>query len=448
MEQAAGLSFTLEPHSLDVGAAEERATFGRLQMRANDCCLTEGVAPHESNELLLGPYVSGYHLAEWLMWNWWRLLWESPPRGGPSREWAFSHCLSSIGEGYVWPNVVISSDGCRAVTIASRTADAAPGLYRYVGAPDWQIVSTEQLRTGMRRLVRSVLERLDNARLADTNLHRLWRDVEMASKDERTARLRRVEARLGLDPNEVDEAVIQASCAAAESLGANALEELAADPAGDSPTTLPTMKTMGQSARECGFDAQPRDAAELRQRDSLPTWGSVAAWRVGVAAARSLREQEALDGEPIDNGRLSELFGATKTALEQTATHAQTLSFLLTDRGRSRLVLRSKWEAGRRFALARLLGDHLLAAGEPLLPATGAHTYRQKAQRAFAAELLCPYHAVVDFLGADRSEDRCNEAATHFQVSSLAIATLLANNEGQEQASVAAHSPPSLAGIW
>ena len=174
----------------------------------------------------------------------------------------------------------------------------------------------------------------------------------------------------------------------------------------------------------------------------------IAAWRVGVAAARSLREQEALDGEPIDNGRLSELFGTTKTALEQTASHAQRMSFLLTNRGRSRLVLRSKWEVGRRFALARLLGDHLLAAGEPLLPATGAHTYRQKAQRAFAAELLCPYHAVVDFLGADRSEDRCNEAATHFNVSSLAIATLLANNEGQEQASVAAYSPPSLAGIW
>ncbi len=448
MAQAAGLSFTLDPRSLDVGAAEEMATFGRLQMRVNDRCLTEGVAPHESNELLFGPYVSGYHLAEWLMWNWWRLLWESPPRGGLNREWAFSHCLSSIGEGYVWPNVVISSDGCRAVTVSSRTSDAAPGLYRYVGAPDWQIISTEQLRMGMRGLVRSVLQRLDNAQLADTNLHRLWRDVELASKDERTARLRRVEARLGLDPNEVDEAVIQASCAAAESLGANALEELAADPAADSPTTLPTMKTVGQSARECGFDAQPRDAAELRQRDGLPTWGSVAAWRVGIAAARSLREQEALDGEPIDNGRLSELFGTRKTALEQTATHAQTLSFLLTDRGRSRLVLRSKWEVGRRFALARLLGDHLLAAGEPLLPATGAHTYRQKVQRAFAAELLCPYHAVVDFLGADRSEDRCNEAATHFNVYSLAIATLLANNEGQEQASVAAHSPSSLAGIW
>ena len=448
MAQAAGLSFTLAPHSLDVGAAEERATFGRLQMRVNGRCLTEGVAPHDSNELLSGPYVSGYHLAEWLLWNWWRLLWESPPPTETSREWLFSHCLSSIGEGYVWPNIVISSDGCRAVAVSSRTLDAAPGLYRYVGAPGWETVSMEQLRTGMRSLVRSVLGRLDSARLADTNLHRLWRDVDVASEDGQIARLRRVEARLGHDPNEVDEAVIQASCEAAEGMGANALEELAADPSAHSPETLPTLKAMGQSAKECGFDAQPRDAAELSLRDPMPTWGSVAAWRVGVAAARSLRKQEALDGEPIDNKRLCELFGTTKTALEQAATHAQRLSFLLTDSGRSRLVLRSKWEVGRRFALARLLGDHLLAAGEPLLPATGAHTYRQKAQRAFAAELLCPYDAVVDFLGTDRSEDRCNEAAAHFQVSSLAIDTLLANNEGRWQANAAAHSPPSPSGIW
>ena len=451
MEQAAGLSFTLEPHALDVGAAEEKATFGRLQLRVNGRCLTEGVADDGGNELLPGPYVSGYHLAEWLLWNWWRLLWESPPANEPSREWMFSHCLSSIGEGYVWPNIVISSDGCRAVAVSSRTLDAAPGLYRYVGAPALETVPTAHLQAGIRRLAHSVLERLDNAQLADTNLHRLWRDVEQASEDEQTARLRRVEARLGHDPNDVDEAVIQASCDAAESLGASALEELAADPGTHSPKTLPTMKVLGQSAKEGGFDVQPQDAAKLRQRGSLPTWGSVPAWRVGVAAARSLRKQEALDGKPIDNKRLSELFGATKTALERAAKHTQRLSFLLTDGGHSRVVLRSKWETGRRFALARLLGDHLLAGGEPLLPATSAYTYRQKAQRAFAAELLCPYDAAVEFLGADRSEDRCTEAAAHFNVSSLAIGHVLANNEGQRQGAVTAQSPPHSGGnslIW
>ena len=157
-----------------------------------------------------------------------------------------------------------------------------------------------------------------------------------------------------------------------------------------------------------------------------------------------MRKQEALNGEAIDSNRLSKLFGTTKTALEQGNKHTQRLSFMLTDGGRSRLALRSKWETGRRFGLARLLGDHLLAVGEPLLPATRAYTYRQKAQRAFAAELLSPYEAVVEFLGADRSEERCNEAAALFNVSPRAIGTLLVNNEGQRQGALSAHSPPNL----
>ena len=81
----------------------------------------------------------------------------------------------------------------------------------------------------------------------------------------------------------------------------------------------------------------------------------------------------------------------------------------------------------------RLLGDRLLGHVEPLSPATRAYTYRQKAQRAFAAELLCPYEAVCDFLGNDRSEERCHDAASHFNVSSLTVSTVLLNNERFEQ---------------
>lgn len=363
MEKAASLNIKLVPHTLDEGAPEEKATFGALQMRANGRCLTEGVAPQCSNELLPGPYVSGYHFAQWLLWNWWRLLWEAqPPADAPSRGWVFAHCLSSIGEGYVWPNIAISSDGCRAIAASSPTLDTAPGLYRYVGAPALEMFSTEQLQAGMRHLARSVLERLDNARLADTNLHRLWRDVELASEDAQAARLRRIEARLGHDPNEIDEAVIQASCEAAESLGALALEELAADPSAHSPKSLPTMNMMTRWAKERGFDAQPRDAVKLRQRDGIPAWGRVAAWRVGVAAARSLRKQEAFNGEPIDNNRLSGMCGTVSTALEQGTQHTQRMSFMLTDGGRTRIALRSKWETGAAFragaAAWRSLADH------------------------------------------------------------------------------------------
>lgn len=74
-----------------------------------------------------------------------------------------------------------------------------------------------------------------------------------------------------------------------------------------------------------------------------------------------------------------------------------------------------------------MIGDRLFDGAEPLSPATQAYSYRQKVQRAFAVELLSPYEAVDDMLGTDTSEERETEIADHFQVSPLAIWTMLAN---------------------
>jgi Zn-dependent peptidase ImmA (M78 family) len=67
-------------------------------------------------------------------------------------------------------------------------------------------------------------------------------------------------------------------------------------------------------------------------------------------------------------------------------------------------------------------------AGGALHPATDAATYRQKAQRSFAAELLSPFSAVDDMLEGDYSEDRQDDVAEHFNVSPRTINTLLKNH--------------------
>ena len=423
------LRLSLTRQSLDSGAPEEQATFGILEVLANRRCLTEGVAG-DANELLPGPLVSGYHLAEWLAWNRWRLRWEAPPRRNLAYEWAFSHCLSSIGEGYVWPNIEISSDGLRAIVASARSVDPAAGLYRYVGAPTFEVVAAMDLEVAISHLVRSMLDLLDSAKLRDTNLHRIWRDLEREQEDADATRLRRLEARLGQDPDEIAAAKIRATMDEARDLGIDAVEELAADAGAHGTTALPSAKELVATSNAFGSDVRPQDAAKLHTTDGKTlAFGEVAAWRLGVAAAHAIRQQEMLDGQPIDNERLSALAGTHAAAIDGRDAQPISLSFMLSARGRTRVALHSKWETGRRFDLARLLGDRLLGEDEPLRPATTAYTYRQKAQRAFAAELLCPYEAVCEFLGHDRSEERCDEAAHYFNVSPWAISSLLANNE-------------------
>lgn len=145
--------------------------------------------------------------------------------------------------------------------------------------------------------------------------------------------------------------------------------------------------------------------------------------------AKALRAQERLDGQAIDNDRLANLSGTRVATIEDRGAANLPLSFALDTAGDdSRMVLRSKWTTGRRFDLARLLGDRLLDSGGALHPATRANTYRQKAQRSFAAELLSPFEAVDEMLAGDYSLERQQDVAEHFDVSPMTIDTLLKNH--------------------
>jgi Zn-dependent peptidase ImmA (M78 family) len=82
-----------------------------------------------------------------------------------------------------------------------------------------------------------------------------------------------------------------------------------------------------------------------------------------------------------------------------------------------------------RFEAARFLSEEISAPQrESWLPATDTSTARQKAQRAFAAEFLCPIGALRQFLSEDFSPEAIEEAGERFGVSELAVKSVLANH--------------------
>lgn len=143
------------------------------------------------------------------------------------------------------------------------------------------------------------------------------------------------------------------------------------------------------------------------------------------------RTQLGLGAKPLSNQLLAEIYGTGADLLNETKESlGMDLSLALVEANEARVLLRSKWQTGRRFELARLLADALLYPDtDPLSPATRSTTYRQKAQRAFAAELLCPISAVDEVLAGDYSMESQQDAAHHFNVSELTVRTQLANND-------------------
>lgn len=422
----AGLEIALAPERLDEGAPEERAAFGLLTIRLGEVDLTGGIDFYIAN-YRPGPLVSGYHAAEWFAWNWWRLRYE-PRSAAP--EWWSAHKMTAIGEGYVWPNLTILSDGVRTALISERSIrpDAKP--FRYLGAPACIVPSTE-FEAAVDAFIPRIRARLRDQDVGETDLDTIWREVLDERADPELATRRKLEALLGQDPDEADPAAVERLIGDASALGEQAVEELAAEHARGG--ALLTASELTEIAAASGFGATPRNAARLAPGFRLPVPHEVAAWRLGADAARALREQEHLGSQPIGNAALASLAGVDAKALASDARGA--LSFVL-DRNQTegRVVLRSRWPTGRRFELARLLADRMvLTPPGRLHAATRAYTYRQKMQRSFAAELLSPFAAVDDMLKGDYSAEAQQDVAEHFQVSERTILTLLVNHRRLER---------------
>src|SRR5271170_2613800 len=99
---------------LERGTPEDRACFAAIGLRYGNVWLTEAEDAFV-NRVRGQVHLSAYRLAEWFAWNWWRLRWEPRTR---AVDWAFAHHMTTIGGGYVWPNLTIFSDGERVVWLA------------------------------------------------------------------------------------------------------------------------------------------------------------------------------------------------------------------------------------------------------------------------------------------------------------------------------------------
>ena len=334
-----------------------------------------------------------------------------------------SHMLSTIGSGYCWPDITITSDGFSTELACRAWTDTAHATFRYLGQERTEVVLTSAFDSAVDAFIESVLELLPGRGRPDDSLRTLWAEIRQERQDPVVERFRRMEARIGSDPDEREEGEIEALLARAVQLGEAAFEELASDPfvQTDENGRLLRDQEIEETARCFGFHWNPNEAVTLHDAPDSSAWGSEQAWKAGQSAAKALREQEHLGLDPLTDQRLCELVGVSEEALETDAVATKVIAFMLHQCESSSVVLRSGNLPGRRFELARLLGDRALVGDGSLFPATSTSSYRQKVQRAFAAELLCPWDAAEPMLHAVVSEDDATDVANHFGVSPLLL---------------------------
>ncbi len=401
------------------GSAVDEATLGALSIETEQETLTRAW-DRKTKEWRDGANLSMYGLAEWLVWNWWRLRWEPTHEGRWREGWRDAHDLAGIGGGWLWPNVTVHTDGVHILFVAKPSQPASTELLNYT-ADHVSVIPAATFEDGIGRFVKSVLNRLDEWSIDNTDLHTMWGELTTERDDPELSSYRKLEACLGFDPDEAESETVERFLADGNALGEAAMTEIAAD----QPLSAQDLR---REAQRAGFDTNPSNGvqtlAELQQDDR----SRVPAWRIGVDAARCLRRVTNWGTGPVSDRQLAELYGVQERILKSPNRNAR-VAFALNENGDGRTVLRAKRTTGRRFELARLLADRLLAdESDRLHPATHTHTYRQKMQRAFAGEFLCPIDSLTDHLKEDYSDDAKEEAANKFRVSPLTVTTLLVNN--------------------
>ena len=428
------LHFKVVWSSVDDGPVLERAACGRLEVSAGNRLLSLFLDRDEISlrpRLFTGPFVSGYHLAEWFATHWWRLRWE--PGGGyrnsSTYTWDLSHSMSGIGGGYLWPNIIFNCDGHLFEIVSSRTIDESAPI-EYLGS-DTTHVPADVWEDAVDGFVTDVLSRLDETNLHDTELHAVWHELSEERSDAALTAFRRAEALLGFDVDEGAEAYIEAVLSDIDELGTNAVNELATG-AGGTRTSAADIRSVSETS---GFAANPEDGVSFSPSD-LPEvlpWGQVAAWRIGKQLACCVRDQAGLPDGPVNNQVLAGLAGTSPSTVENHETSGPIAWVFAPEGTEGRIVLRSNRLANRRFDMARVIGDRVFSmancvSAEPLSPATASYSYRQKAQRSFATELLCPWHAIEDDLEAGFDDADIERVAAQFQVSERVVENILDNN--------------------
>jgi hypothetical protein len=407
------------------GEPEVRATAALVDIYVDDISLTRN-QDIWAETVRDNVFVSAYPLAMWFASSWWRLNHEPLTSQQPGHDWRMAHEIGAANHGFVWPRVTFIPDG-EAIHVWAGTSMTPNQSVQYLQALEVpKLITLTGFQQSVERFMQSVLARLDAKELGGSSLAQLWTILREELADPEVARRRKLEAKLGFDPEDCPEQALNAALQWESLVGDAALSELA--PAISASGAGPDLSVIGQLARAEGIVGTPRISF-----DRIDHLSHGAPWERAAHDARALRHEIGNLSGPILSRDLHELLGlSSDTGAKWFAPQGRSpvaVAIPMNDH-QLKFVPRRHSPTGKRFELARFLGEYLRSSnhGPRWLASTDLGTSTQKYQRAFAAEFLCPIDALTSFLDGDFTSYAIEDAAEKFDVSEQTVTSLLRNN--------------------
>ena len=384
-------------------------------------------------------------MAERILSNWWRMRWEAKPWGQVGSSWLKAHSMRHFLSNVAAPNIRIWSDG------EMIRASAKPFTHHSLGRSYISEFETTVPPPTYEQVVDKFISEAVGHLSPDGKGRRisdLARRLAEERQDPAILRYRCFEAMLGFDRDSAPNQVIQELRDLAVVTGENSSAELAHAFAGQlavAPDSLNENARRGSEIREMLADIRNLSESalalqgksvglEIRPISSSSESTGTAPWTRGLNLARRVREELGLQKGPVDDKTLASTLGLTVNQMRSEAPYGAAdllLGMAVRDQDAftSRFIFRTGEPDSRRFEAARMLADSLLvASNEPWLLTTDAKTARQKAQRAFAIEFLCPIAELKSFFRRSYSVKEAYRASRYYRVSPVGIENHVANN--------------------
>ena len=408
---------------------EIQQTMGMFGLQAGEVNLTEN-QDIWSQKICPTVLVSAYPLASWMASSWWRLLFEPlPARSKPSVDWRMAHELTASNQGFIWPRVIFASDTKSMQIWATSSDPANKQSVRYINGLDRQVLENffefDQMAAAF---IESVISRLNQTGVHGTSLAHLWEEVQEERSDPYSTKYRRREAELGFDPDECPEEIVEEALTLAQQMGDETLSELAPTCGKESSETKP-FSTIKELIESSGLKGKPVDFSDL----PINQEAMKAPWQQAKEVASFVLKKIDNEEKPLTSKILCDLLGLQTSEYDAwQPPERQSISVAIPSEkdGFYYHPRTKRHPLAKRFEFARLIGDYLLYGkhGKSWLASTDIKTSRQKYQRAFAAEFLCPLDNLQDHLNNDYSESAIEDASEYFEVSEQTIENILINN--------------------
>jgi len=388
----------------------------------------QAVTEHFTDEHVLGTeiIVDPLPLAEWFAANWWRLRWEPEKEGLNAQQqldWDLSHKLASVASGFIWPDVTLTSDDLTIHCLARQTSGVFCTIKFTRSLSEW--LHAAQFEAGVDEFINQQASEHPNSNLAS-----LWQEISEERQNTEATQWRKLEAKLGFDSDEAPEALIIGLQDYYGVFGESSVEELSSET--QQPDLLVLAAKLCKALNSETTAIFNPDLAGIVGDEGQQDTQWVVPWKHAAEKAARLRSKLGVQAERcLENRILLDYLSLNEGFMESNPLDGLPSSGLKITPEKARVVLGRGWETTRRFTLARLLGDLIytyLSKSSDLLSITHSKTSRQKFQRAFAQELLCPYQGLLAVMETSNpTEEKLEQAAKHFNVLPLTVGYTLEN---------------------